>query len=48
MLSKEEYERLEACEDAYWVARMRMSEQSGYVGEEKGKAIVRKLLDAKA
>jgi prevent-host-death family protein len=48
MLSKDEYDRLEACEDAYWVVRTKMAEQTGYVGEEKGQEIMEKLLNAKA
>lgn len=35
LLSIEEYERLEACEDAYWVARAREAEKSGFLGPEK-------------
>jgi prevent-host-death family protein len=46
MISKKEYDRLEACEDAYWNVRALLAEESGYLGEEEGKKIIEKLLDA--
>ena len=45
MISKKEYDRLEACEDAYWGVRAAMAEKGGYLGEEEGKNIIEKLLD---
>ena len=44
MISKREYDRLEACEDAYWGVRALLAENSGYLGEEEGKKILEKLL----
>lgn len=46
MISKKEYDRLEACEDAYWGVRALLAEKSGYLGEEEGKEIIEKLLNA--
>jgi prevent-host-death family protein len=46
MISKKEYDRLEACEDAYWSVRALLAEKNGYLGEEEGKRIIEKLLDA--
>ena len=46
MISKKEYDRLEACEDAYWGVRALLAEKSGYLGEEEGKQIIEKLLSA--
>lgn len=46
MISKKEYDRLEACEDAYWSVRALLAEKNGYLGEEEGKKIIEKLLDA--
>lgn len=46
MISKKEYDRLEACEDAYWYAKALLAEKSGYLGEEEGKKIIEKLRNA--
>jgi len=46
MLSKSEYDRLEACEDSYWSVKALLAEKSGYVGEEEGQKILEKLLNA--
>ena len=46
MISKKEYDRLEACEDVYWSVRALLAEKSGYLGEEEGAKILKKLLDA--
>lgn len=46
MISKKEYDRLEACEDAYWGVRALLAEKSSYLGEEEGKQIIEKLLNA--
>lgn len=45
MISKQEYDRLEACEDAYWGMRALLAEKTGYLGEEDGKQIIEKLLN---
>jgi len=34
IISDEEYERLKALEDSYWIARAREAEESGYVGTD--------------
>jgi len=47
MISKKEYDRLEACEDSYWGMRARKAEKEGeFIGIEEGKKIIKKLLDA--
>jgi len=46
MMSKKEYDRLEACEDAYWSIRALIAENSGYLGDEEGQKIIAKLFDA--
>jgi len=46
MISKKEYDRLEACEDSYWSVRALLAEQNGYLGEDEGAKIIKKLLDA--
>ena len=46
MISRKEYDRLEACEDAYWGIRALHAEKEGYLGEEEGSKIVEKLLNA--
>lgn len=46
MISKKEYDRLEACEDAYWSVRAFLAEKNGYLGEKEGTKIIEKLLDA--
>lgn len=45
MISKGEYERLEAYEDAYWRLRALQAEKTGYVGESEGAKIVENLLN---
>ncbi len=35
LLSKEEYDHLQALEDAYWIAKAEAGDQSGYLGAEK-------------
>lgn len=46
IISKKEYERLEACDDAYWSIKARLAEENGYMGEKEGKKIIDKLLNA--
>lgn len=48
MISKKEYDRLEACEDAYWSMRAILAEKNGYLGEKEGAKIIEKLLNAQA
>ncbi|MBS0184890.1 MAG: type II toxin-antitoxin system Phd/YefM family antitoxin [Proteobacteria bacterium] len=45
MISKEELNRLEACEDAYWGMRARQAEKKGYLGEEESAKIIEKLIN---
>src|SRR5437762_1855464 len=42
MISKKEYDRLEACENAYWGVRALLAEQSGYLGEDVGQTIIKR------
>ncbi len=43
VLSYAEYQRLQRLEDAYWAARCRLAEESGWAGpEESMKALVEK------
>jgi len=46
MISKKEYDRLEACDDAYWSVKARLAEEGGYLGEKEGEKIIEKLLNA--
>ena len=46
VLAIEEYERLEALEDAWWAARAEEAEREGFVGPEEGERLMRKLLNA--
>jgi len=46
VLSMTEYARLEALEDAYWLARAREAEAEGYLGAAEGEQMLRELLDA--
>ena len=46
MISKKEYDRLEACEDAYWSVSALLAEKNGYLGEDEGAKIIEKLLNA--
>ena len=48
VLSIEDYERLEALEDAWWVARAEDAEREGdWLGPEKSGTYMRKVLSAK-
>ena len=47
VLSLEEYERLEALENAYWTARAEEAEAEGYLGTKAGARMVREPMDAK-
>ncbi len=46
MLSSEEYERLEALENAYWLARAKEAEAEGYLGTAEGERMIGDLTDA--
>ena len=46
MVSKKEYDRLEACEDAFWSVKALLAEKNGYLGKEEGKKIIENLLNA--
>jgi prevent-host-death family protein len=46
LLSLEEYERLEALDDAYWAARADEALQEGSLGPEASEAFIRQILDA--
>ncbi|MGH6899398.1 MAG: type II toxin-antitoxin system Phd/YefM family antitoxin [Geminicoccaceae bacterium] len=46
VLSIEDYERLEALEDAYWAERAAAAEQEGLIGAEEGEKLLSELLNA--
>ena len=46
VLSLEEYRRLEALEDAFWVARAEAAEKEGFLGTDEGEGLIRELLSA--
>lgn len=48
MLSKEEYDRLEALEDSYWLMKAQLAEKSGYMGASEGTKLIDALSDAKS
>ncbi len=48
MLSKAEYDRLEALDDAYWGMRALEAEKGGFVGVEEGQKILEKLWNEKS
>ena len=43
LLSKQEYDRLQSIEDAYWLNQARLSEEKGYLG---AKSSMKKLKNA--
>ena len=47
LLSKEDYERLEGLEDAYWGRMAQAAEKEGYVGVEESEKLLKSYLDAK-
>lgn len=47
LVSKEDFERLEALEDAYWGRLAEEAEKEGYVGPEEGEKLLSRLLNAK-
>lgn len=46
VLSLEEYERLEALDDAWWAARADEAAEEGFIGPEEGEKLMRDLLNA--
>ena len=46
MISKEEYNRLEAADDHYWFLKAKEAEKSGFLGIEEGQKIIEKFLNA--
>lgn len=44
LLSAEEYRRLEALDDAYWVNLAKKGEKSGYIGKEKSEQLLQNML----
>lgn len=46
LLSLEEYQRLEALDDAWWVARAEEAGEEGFIGPEEGEKLMRELLNA--
>ena len=47
LLSKEDFERLEALEDAHWAARAMEAHKEGYLGVEETRQLFDSILDAK-
>ncbi len=46
VLSLEEYERLEALDDAWWAARADEAGGEGFIGPEEGEKLMRESLNA--
>jgi prevent-host-death family protein len=46
MLSREEYERLQALEDAYWLARAEEAAQEGFLSPAESEVLLQDLLRA--
>ena len=47
VLSRQDYERLEALEDAYWVGKAAEAETEGYLGTEESQALLTSYLNEK-
>jgi prevent-host-death family protein len=47
LLSKEDFERLEALEAAYWGRLAEEAEKEGFIGPEEGEKLLNRLLHAK-
>lgn len=47
LLSKEDFVRLEALEDAMWAARAEEAMKEGYIGVEESEKLLHELLNAK-
>jgi prevent-host-death family protein len=48
LLSVQEYERLVALEDAYWVEKAKEAEKSGWLGQEESERLLKAGLSAEA
>ena len=48
LISHDEYERLTALENAYWLAQAMQAEQSGYIGVEKSMDLLKAGLGEKS
>jgi len=46
VLSIEDYQRLEALEDAYWAEQAAAAEQEGLIGAEEGERLLSEVLNA--
>jgi prevent-host-death family protein len=44
LMSRQEYEHLQAMEDAVWAMRAQLAEQSGYLGADKTQQLLQDLL----
>jgi prevent-host-death family protein len=47
LVSKEDFERLEALEDAYWGRLAEEAHKEGYIGVEESEKLLNRLLNAK-
>ncbi len=48
LISRADYDRLTALENAYWLERAKEAEASGYIGSEKSMKLLQKELNAEA
>jgi antitoxin Phd len=46
LLSFEEYQRISALEDCYWLARAQEAHNEGFIGAEAGEKLIQELLHA--
>ena len=47
VLSLEEYQRLEALDDAWWAARAEKAGEEGFIGPEESARLLKEMLNAK-
>ncbi len=47
VLSLDEYQRMEATEDAYWAMKASSAAKKGFIGEKKSEKLIKDLLNAK-
>ncbi len=47
VLSLDEYQRMEATEDAYWAIKANAAAKKGFIGEKKSEKLIEDLLNAK-
>lgn len=45
VLSVQEYERLQALEEAWWIARATEAQADGFIGTDESEALIRDLLN---